>query len=67
MVYAQIVRSLTEQKSALDYAAKEDGADVQGGADCFYVCDLPGDVVAIIDANATQVVEYVCDYFARLD
>ena len=29
--------------------------------DCFYVYNLQGDVVALIDAGGTQVVEYVYD------
>ena len=35
------------------------------GADYFYVYNLQGDVVAMIDANGTQLVEYVYDAWGK--
>ena len=35
------------------------------GADYFYIYNLQGDVVAMIDANGTQVVEYVYDAWGK--
>ena len=35
------------------------------GADYFYIYNLQGDVMAMIDANSAQVVEYVYDAWGQ--
>ena len=49
------------------YDAQDRAAMVRyNGADYFYVYNLQGDVVALVDVNGVQVVEYVYDAWGNL-